>query len=96
MCGHMCAEYSPSVHSVNGPVHSLRWGAGVYSANEPVQALRVGRMRNYLIHTLKSACLDTSLITSTGPAVQACNSFLISLAIDLDFVIKMVKLTVLG
>jgi len=42
MRGHMCAEYSLSVHSVNGPVHSLRWGAGVYSANEPVQSLRVG------------------------------------------------------
>ena len=42
MRGHICAEYSPSVHSVNGPVHSLRCGAGVYSANEPVQSLRVG------------------------------------------------------
>jgi len=42
MRGHMCAEYSPSVHSVNGPVHSLRWGAGVHSANEPDQSLRVG------------------------------------------------------
>ena len=42
MRGHMCAEYSPSVHSLNGPVHSLRWGAGVYSANELVQSLRVG------------------------------------------------------
>jgi len=42
MRGHMCAEYSPSVHSVTGPVHSRRWGAGVHSANEPVQSLRVG------------------------------------------------------
>jgi len=39
---HMYAEYSPSVHSVNGPVQSLRWGAGVHSANELVQSLRVG------------------------------------------------------
>jgi len=37
----MCAKYSPGVDLVNGPVHSLRWGAGVYSANEPVQSLRV-------------------------------------------------------
>jgi hypothetical protein len=42
MRGHVCAEYSPSVHSVNGPVHSVRWGAGVYSTNEPLESLRVG------------------------------------------------------
>jgi len=42
MRGHMYVKHSPSVHSVNGPVHPRRWGAGVYSANEPVQSLRVG------------------------------------------------------
>jgi hypothetical protein len=35
-------EHSSSVHSVNGPVHTRRWGAGVHSAKEPVQSRRVG------------------------------------------------------
>jgi len=38
----MRAEHSPSVHSMNRPVHSRRRGAGVHSADEPVQSLRVG------------------------------------------------------
>jgi hypothetical protein len=28
--------------SVNEPVHSRRWGTGVYSTDEPVQSWRVG------------------------------------------------------
>jgi len=38
----MRTEHSPSIHSVDGLVHSPRWGAGVHSAKEPVQSRRVG------------------------------------------------------